>query len=850
MYIKYDKNLIVKCEDFEIANQKINLNASLDYVDNHILINLKEVDYKNHNLKFSALSTITLEELIQIKNAQKNNLKLDNVNFIFDTHLKSLKAQSVDLNLKKNDLYISLKKASYDGIKLDENSSAVLYELNKDITLELKLFSKNIFNEKIKKLLSYYKITIPIIQKNGNNNSYINLKLPFKHMDDMYVYVKSDINNSTVLYDDKVFRVDDAVLEFKDNRLNLKSSSGSILVKELLLSYENLELFLHKEVLNIKTNIEDSLKNKYFYKGQTNINTQVTKGNLVIKKFQYKHYASVENKKLDFTFKIKKDKTLLLESDKLQLKYIQNNTNKQLFIKKFDTIVKYLNFVKNSKKKNKIKQASLSLSSKDDFKTIDIKMDDLDLDINSSKLFVKDDQNSSSDLPILDIKIKNSTIGYDGLKLAYNEINVQTDDKLITYQSRFKDTQNNKFGIRGIYDVKKKSTNGDFIFLDYSYKNIIGLKSAVFDFNVHFDNDLFIESKKLNLSYTKSQNKHKLNIKNLDNLIKYAPNIHKNNDTNSSLQLTTQDNFKQISLTLNNIFIDINSSSLEFTNKDSQNDNSSALYVKAFDSMIKYDNFFVDSSVIELNNIEKKLNLQIIPYDKKGSFFINKFNDDVKIKAIDISNKFVNKLLQTNKFTKGVFSIDLNGTMEHLNGKINLQKVNIKNVRVINNLITFINTTPAIYNPLLTLPTLYRMGQQGFNTNGYYVKKGHIDLDIDVVDKKLQIPSFFTRGVMTDFEGKGVIDFMNKKQEYNIDIIFLKDYSNVIKHIPIVNYIILGDSGNFVTQVDIKGDFAKQAFETHAIKDTSQGIFDVIKRTISIPFLPFMGDSNSSKENN
>jgi len=69
----------------------------------------------------------------------------------------------------------------------------------------------------------------------------------------------------------------------------------------------------------------------------------------------------------------------------------------------------------------------------------------------------------------------------------------------------------------------------------------------------------------------------------------------------------------------------------------------------------------------------------------------------------------------------------------------------------------------------------------------------------------------------------------------------------VISSIPIVGYIITGKDKNFKTSVDIKGTFEKQEFETHTVKNASHGIFNVIKRTLSVPFLPFMNNEDKPK---
>jgi hypothetical protein len=78
----------------------------------------------------------------------------------------------------------------------------------------------------------------------------------------------------------------------------------------------------------------------------------------------------------------------------------------------------------------------------------------------------------------------------------------------------------------------------------------------------------------------------------------------------------------------------------------------------------------------------------------------------------------------------------------------------------------------------------------------------------------------------------------------------MKDHSKFLNHIPIVGYIITGDDGNFMTQVDIYGSFDKPEFETHTVKNASRGAVNMVKRTLGLPFklIGDIFDQNMTKE--
>jgi hypothetical protein len=197
----------------------------------------------------------------------------------------------------------------------------------------------------------------------------------------------------------------------------------------------------------------------------------------------------------------------------------------------------------------------------------------------------------------------------------------------------------------------------------------------------------------------------------------------------------------------------------------------------------------------------------------------------------------------------GAFSIDIDGNKTHLYGGVFVKGTTIKNVQILNNLITFINTTPAIINPILALPTLFRLGETDFDMTGYPVLNGHLKFDYRYKDQMLVLPSFYTKSKMMDFKGQGYVDIGNKKQEIGLDVIFLKDYSKFFNHIPIIGYIITGDDGNFMTNIDINVTFDEPDFTTHTVENATQGVVNIIKRTITLPFLPFMDDTKKEENN-
>jgi hypothetical protein len=128
------------------------------------------------------------------------------------------------------------------------------------------------------------------------------------------------------------------------------------------------------------------------------------------------------------------------------------------------------------------------------------------------------------------------------------------------------------------------------------------------------------------------------------------------------------------------------------------------------------------------------------------------------------------------------------------------------------------------------------LGETDFDMQGYYIKDGFVNFKYNKDTKLLQLEDIYTKSKMIDFKGNGNINLKTKQIGINMDVVFMKDHSKFLNHIPVVGYIVTGDDGNFITQVDINGTIDEPNFETHTIENASTGAVNMIKRTIGLPF--------------
>jgi len=723
LYIKYDKNLIVKSENLIYFDKKTNkklkfkFEANINYIKDDIKIDIKKLKYLNSNLDLKAKVSLTNDQIEKLIDNKDKNLELNDVVFYFDKNLKPIKANKVFIKYIKNDIFLTFKKPKYNNINLD-NTSVKIQDIKKNTILRIDLNTNNIFDNKVKNILHYYGVDLSVEQYSGQNNvnAKININLKTLNTD---VEINAKIKNSNIKYEDKLIKSKNLIVSYKDKILDMNIKTGNISYDNMAINFDKLNLKLKDEIIDINTNngyiIYDKEKVKY-----TNI------------------IANIKNE-------------------------IISSNIKKLYIKEYDILLNNNKILFNQK-----------------IKKINVK----------TNLIAND-----------------SDITID----ANYYINTKKSDGYIKINSFIK---------KDLFAFRNKEFN-------YEYENIEDTHNLRID--------------KYALFYTKyGKAKHIIQINKFSPILREIKFL-KNVSNNATIRIQTNNNFKSTNMYLSKAEFDIDDKKFDkYNNQKSKYSYLPKIDMDIYKSKIAYDGRYVYIKSARVNIINNKTNINIIPLDDSGKININVVGKHIKVDARNLSSKFLNRVMKENRFKGGRLDLYVNSTPRDVNGKVRFHKITVKNVRVLNNLITFINTTPAYFNPILALPTLFHLGETNFSTNGYLIKEGSANFTYNIKDKLLKVSSIYTKGVMADFKGKLTANFANNKLNSKMQVIFLKDYSRIIKNIPILGYIIVGKDGNFETEVDIDGSFEKQTFQTHILKNTTGGILNMIKRTISIPLLPFV----------
>ena len=195
-----------------------------------------------------------------------------------------------------------------------------------------------------------------------------------------------------------------------------------------------------------------------------------------------------------------------------------------------------------------------------------------------------------------------------------------------------------------------------------------------------------------------------------------------------------------------------------------------------------------------------------------------------------------------------------NGNINNLNGKLIIEDSNIKDLAILNNLLLFIHTSPALINPLLAIPSVVGMAtNSGFNVMAYKIVNGSMDFNYSKEKELLDIKKLVTVGNGIDFDGYGKVDLNTMMLSSNIKLIFLKDYSKIVGVIPVINYVLLGDNNRVETEVNLNGKIEDPEVSTNLTKDTLSVPVNIGKRILNSPsmLLDFIKDRthlNDEKE--
>lgn len=732
--------------------------------------------YGEFDLKKNEIIENSLEGKAQIKDAK--------IRFHKDVDIVNTK--SLDISFKNNKLHFDLIEPIFKNKKLD-GSFVTIHNLTSEKDGQVDVFLKT--NSKLDKdildILKAYNINIPVIQNTGNTQASLLMKFPYDLSKNMSTYGEFFVNNAEISIDNFSFDSKYAEVILNDSIIQIKDSD-----------------FRYKNMIDSNVNL--------------NLDTTTLKssGNVNIK-----------------SFLIKKDSESIIDiKDKQTAIELDFNNQVNISLKDLATDIKvadliYVNISDLSKlypyskllKDNSIKEGNISLQIKDEkninfealIKGLELPLQKNDKNIDSLEIIGKIENNktkiSSKDE---DIKIE---IG-DKLNIFLRNIDVILDSKI-------KDS-----GLKQDMDINLFNTK---LKIDTDIYQIEKAKIFINNKNIDFEVDI----KDLNLPIRKNDTK----IETLSLIGNVKNDLTSISTKNKDLVLKLEKDF--VSLFVDGY--DLHYSSSEIGKEDESESKYKNIDIKGKNVNIilneKYkfltDNFEVrirpDNKYISLNH--KQTNITFKEKDKKIDIFSN-----------NISDEFVNTIFNKQIFKGGILILHANGNINNLNGKLIIEDSNIEDLAILNNLLLFIHTSPALINPLLAIPSVVGMAtNSGFNIMAYKIVNGSMEFNYNKEKELLDIKKLVTVGNGIDFDGHGKVDLNTMMLTSNIKLIFLKDYSKMVGVIPVVNYVLLGDNNRVETEVNLHGKLEDPEVSTNLTKDTLNVPVNIGKRILNSPSMLF-----------
>lgn len=733
-------------------------------------------------------------EIIEDSLQGKAQIKEAKIRFHKDVDIVNTK--NLDITFKNNALHFDLIEPIFKDKKLD-GSFVTIHNIASEKNGQVDVFLKtqSMLDNDILDILKAYEIKLPLIQKSGNTQASLLMKFPYELSKEMSTYGE--------------FFVSDAQISI--NNFSFDSKNAQVILNDSIIEIKNSD-FKYKNMIDANVNL--------------NLDTKTLKaqGDAIIKSFLIKDDDEIINIK---------DKQTLLELD--------FNDNVTVLLKDLGTSIKvsdliYVNIDDLSKifpyskllKDISIKEGNIALQIKDEknitfdalIKGLEFPLQKNDKNIDSLEIVGKI-ENGKTNISSKDEDIR-IEIGKN-LNIFLRNIDVVLDSK-IQDNSANKDMNIN-------LENSKLKVDSDI----YHLKNArIAVKNKVIDFEANL--------KDLNLPIRKNDSK----IETLNLIGNIKNNVITINTKNKDLLL-------EVKKDLTTLFVDgynLYYSSSEIGKEEEPNTKNIDIKGKKSNIILndKYT-FLADDFEVKVRGDNKYINLN----HKQTNITLKEKDKQINIFSNDISDEFVNAIFNKQILKGGNLILHATGNINNLNGKLIIENSSISDLAILNNLLMFVHTSPALINPLLAIPSVVGMAtNSGFNITAYKIINGSIDFNYSKENELLDIQRLVTTGNGIDFDGHGKVDLNTMMLTSSIKLIFLKDYSKIVGAIPVINYVLLGNNNRVETEVNLHGKFDDPEVSTNLTKDTLNAPMNIGKRILNSPsmLLDFIKETTNLKERN
>ncbi len=198
--------------------------------------------------------------------------------------------------------------------------------------------------------------------------------------------------------------------------------------------------------------------------------------------------------------------------------------------------------------------------------------------------------------------------------------------------------------------------------------------------------------------------------------------------------------------------------------------------------------------------------------DETNNFHLygDKFNDT-----------FMNSLLALAEHQNGSLYFYISGKPEQFQGVLRVKKTILKDYKVINNMLAFVNTLPALAT--FSLPQ--------YSSKGLRVKEAYAGFSYE--NNNIVIHDINIRSKELRIQGNGELNFATNR--IDMQLALKTDLGSKLSKVPIVGYLLFGEDGSVSTTLSITGKLDDPTVTNAVAKDIIVAPFQLLKRTILLP---------------
>ena len=209
-------------------------------------------------------------------------------------------------------------------------------------------------------------------------------------------------------------------------------------------------------------------------------------------------------------------------------------------------------------------------------------------------------------------------------------------------------------------------------------------------------------------------------------------------------------------------------------------------------------------------------------------------DDNFHLYGKNFNNIFMENLFSLSKFDGGKLDFSMAGKVDDYSGVFYIVKSTIKDYKVLNNILAFINTVPSLFT--FSLP--------GYSNNGLFIQKAYINFN----SKKnlFHLSDIYLKSKELTILGNGNANIVD--DTVDIDLNLKTDLGSNASKIPLVGYIIF-DKETVSTTLEINGKLSDPDIKSLIARDIAVAPLNIIKRTIMLPYnaIKNLTDNNESK---